>query len=220
MSKNVDDNIGRLMRVPRRIRSWAEDTIVVFSADHGEMHGSHGRYNKKVPYAESVDIPLFMRWPGKVPAGSKAGVPYTPMDHLPTLASLCGIDAPPEVDGISLKNAVLGRGSVDRKDVLMGTYVAHYNTFSTRRPFMEWRGVHTGKFTYFRWIEKPANAESDEELYDNDNDPYQMKNLVNSPAHAETLNHLRGRLKALLAEAHDEFLPAQPTPTGTTKTET
>lgn len=206
MSRNVDDNIGRLMKFLDESH-LTEDTIVVFSSDHGEMHGSHGRYNKKVPYAESVNIPLIMRWPGKIPAGSKAEDLYTPMDHLPTLCSLCGLDAGPEVDGISLKNAAMGLGFVGRKDVLMGTYVSGYNTFTTRVPFMEWRGVHTGRFTYFRWIEKPAHSDTDEELYDNVTDPYQMKNLVGSPAHDQTLNHLRQRLKVLLAEAHDAFLP-------------
>ena len=185
----------------------AENTIVVFTSDHGEMHGSHNRYNKKVPYAESVNIPLIMRWPGRIPAGRRAEALYTPMDHLPTLCRLSDLEVPPEVDGISLKDAVLGRGRVDRDAVLMGTYVSHYNTFTTGKPFLEWRGVHTGRYTYCKWIKRPARSDTDEELYDNAADRYQMKNLVHCPDHADTLNHLRKRLKALLAEAHDEFPP-------------
>jgi len=206
MSKNVDDNIGRLTQFLDE-SGLAENTIVVFTSDHGEMHGSHNRYNKKVPYAESVNIPLILRWPGKIPAGRRADALYTPMDHLPTLCSLSGLEVPPEVDGISLKDALLGRGRVDREAVLMGTYVSGYNTFTTGKPFLEWRGVHTGRYTYCKWIERSARSNADEELYDNYSDPYQMKNLVRSPEHADTLNDLRKRLEALLAEAHDEFLP-------------
>jgi arylsulfatase A-like enzyme len=206
MSKNIDDNIGRLTQFLDE-SGLAENTIVVFTSDHGEMHGSHNRYNKKVPYAESVNIPLIMRWPSRIPVGRRADDLYTPMDHLPTLCNLCGLAAPPEVDGISLKDVVLGRGSSGRKAVLMGTYVSHYNTFTTGKPYLEWRGVHTGRYTYCKWIRQPAHTDTDEELYDNYNDPYQMKNLVRSEECAGMLNDLRKTLKELLAKAHDEFLP-------------
>jgi len=62
MLGNVDDNFGRLMKYLEDF-GLAENTIVVFTSDHGEMMASHGRYNKMVPYAEAVDIPLLVRWP-------------------------------------------------------------------------------------------------------------------------------------------------------------
>jgi arylsulfatase A-like enzyme len=203
MCKNMDDNIGRLMRF-LDASGLGENTLVVFSSDHGEMHGSHGRYNKKVPYAESVDIPLIMRWPGTIPAGRRESALYTPMDHLPTLCGLAGLEIPGEVDGIDLSAAALGRGKVDRKEVLMATYVSGYNTFTTEKPFREWRGVHTGRYTYIRWL---GGTERPEELYDSESDPYQMQNLVGDPSHAERLDYLRKRLGELMAEAHDEFEP-------------
>ena len=89
----------------------------------------------------------------------------------------------------------------------MGTYVSHYNTFTTGKPYLEWRGVHTGRYTYCKWIKLPAHTDTDEELYDNYSDPYQMKNLVRSEEYDGTLNDLRKTLKELLAKAHDEFLP-------------
>src|SRR5262249_13581390 len=89
MIGNVDDNVGRLLRFLDE-SGLADNTIVVFTSDHGEMLGSQGRYNKMVPYAESVDVPLIVRWPQRIRAGSKSDVLFTPIDHLPTLASLCG----------------------------------------------------------------------------------------------------------------------------------
>jgi arylsulfatase A-like enzyme len=206
MCRNVDDNMGRLMRF-LDASGLAENTLVVFSSDHGEMHGSHGRYHKKVPYAESVNVPLIMRWLGRIPAGRREDALYTPMDHLPTLCGLSGLDIPAEVDGIDLSDAVLGRGGVDRREVLMATYVSHFNTFTTGKPFREWRGVHAGQYTYFRWLALPGEPEIQEELYDNAADPYQMNNLAGDPRCAGRLEYLRERLGELMAAAHDAFEP-------------
>ena len=130
------------------------------------------------------------------------------MDHLPTLCSLCGLDIPEGIDGVDLSDAVIDRaGRTARNEVLMGTYVSGYNTFTSGEPYLEWRGVHTGRWTYFRWLRRPEHAETDEELYDNDADPYQMNNLVFSADHAELLDSLRNKLADLLDEAHDDFLP-------------
>jgi arylsulfatase A-like enzyme len=209
MCRNVDDNIGRLMRFLDE-SGLAGNTIVVFTSDHGEMHGSHGRYNKKVPYAESVDIPLIMRWPGHIPEGRRASALHTPMDHLPTLCGLAGIDAPAGIDGIDLGDAALGRGGPAGREVLMATYVSNYNTFTTGKPFREWRGVHTGRYTYCKWLKAPGEAngpESPEELYDNEVDPFQMTNLVADARQAARVEHLRSRLDELMAKAHDGFEP-------------
>jgi len=70
---------------------------------------SHGRYNKMVPYAEAVDIPLIVRWPKHIRAGSKSETLYTPIDHLPTLASMCGLEIPALANGIDLSGHALGR---------------------------------------------------------------------------------------------------------------
>ena len=206
MAKNVDDNMGRLMAYLDEA-GLASDTIVVFTSDHGEMHGSQGRHAKKVPYAESVNVPLILRWPGRIPAGRREKTIYTPMDHLPTLCGLAGLDAPEGLDGIDLSGPVLGTGTSDREDVLMATYVSHFNTFTTGKPFREWRGVHSGKYTYFRWIEVSGDEMPAEELYDNEADPHQMTNLAKDPAHAIRMERFRKRLAVLLAEAHDAFQP-------------
>ena len=92
MAKNMDDNFGRLMTFLDS-SGLTENTILVFTADHGEMMGSHGRENKMVPYAEAVNIPLIVRWPGHVQAGVRSDVLQTPMDHFPTLCRLAGLDA-------------------------------------------------------------------------------------------------------------------------------
>jgi len=76
MLSNVDDNFGRLLKYLDE-SGLADNTIVVFTSDHGEMMASHGRYNKMVPYAEAVDVPLIVRWPKRIRAGSRSEALYT-----------------------------------------------------------------------------------------------------------------------------------------------
>jgi arylsulfatase A-like enzyme len=200
MLANVDDNIGRLMKFLDE-SGLAANTILVFTTDHGEMLASQGRYNKMVPYAEAVDIPLIVRWPKRVRAGSKSDALYTPMDHLPTLASLCGLPVPSIVNGLDLSQTALGRKGGERDAALMMNYVSHWDYPETNTDWPEWRGIRTKQHTYVRWLNGA------EELYDNLADPLQMRNLFDGRRAPEVMRRLRARLKDLLAESHDEFPP-------------
>jgi arylsulfatase A-like enzyme len=200
MIQNADDNLGRLLDY----LDWsglAEDTIVVFTSDHGEMLGSHGRIQKMVPYAEAVNIPLIMRWPRRIAPGIRVDALQTPMDHLPTLCGLAGLPIPGEVDGADLSGIVTGRDRDTRDGVLMAQYSSGELWFQTGTSWPEWRAVRTKQHTYIRWLA------GTEELYDNSADPYQMVNLVESDAAPEALARLRSRLADLLAAAHDDFRP-------------
>ncbi|MHC4123095.1 MAG: sulfatase-like hydrolase/transferase, partial [Planctomycetota bacterium] len=77
MTQNMDDNVGRIMKYLDE-SGLSENTIVVFTSDHGEQNGSQNRINKMVPFAESVDIPLIIRWKGHVPAGITSDALYAP----------------------------------------------------------------------------------------------------------------------------------------------
>ena len=202
MAKNFDDNLGRLMDFLDR-SGLSDDTIVVFTSDHGDMLGSQGRENKMVPYREAVNIPCIVRWPGHIPAGRRTDVLHAPMDHFPTLCGLTGLQAPSTCDGLDLSGTLLDTKKVQRhRDaVLMMNYVSHWDYFDSGTRWPEWRGVRTQRYTYVKWLD------GKEELYDNRDDPYQMKNLAESPGALPVIEKLRARLAELLADAHDEFLP-------------
>ncbi len=200
MAKNVDDNVGRIMKFLDS-SGLADNTIVVFTADHGEQHGSHNRVNKMVPYAESVNIPLIIRWPDKVPAGTTSDELYSPMDHIATLCGMLGLRPADTSDGIDLSRAVLGKGKVNRDEALMMNYVSHWDYFQSGTSWPEWRGVRTKQYTYAKWLT------GQEELYDNAGDPYQMNNLAEGQKDLPRLRKMRKALKDLLAQAHDDFLP-------------
>jgi arylsulfatase A-like enzyme len=198
MAKNFDDNLGRLIAYLDQ-SGVGENTILVLTSDHGEMHGSHGRTDKMVPYAEAANVPLVMRWPGKIPPGLTSDVLYTPIDHFPTLCGLVGVKPPSELDGEDLSQVVFGRGRSYREAVLMANYTSHWDYFQSGTNWPEWRGVHTSRFTYAKWLS------GREELYDNLEDPYQMHNLAEEASAKSTLLELRLRLKQLMATAHDDW---------------
>jgi arylsulfatase A-like enzyme len=200
MAKNVDDNLGRLMDY-LETSGLAADTIVVFTSDHGDMHGSHGRYNKMVPYAEAINIPLIVRWPKRIVTRARLEALQMPMDHLPTLCGLVGLPIPGEVDGADLSKVILGQARDTREEILIGSYTSDWDFCQTGTSWPEWRGVKTRQYTYCRWLA------GGEEIYDNLEDPYQMENLVESGGASEVLEKLRSRLSDLLAAAHDDFRP-------------
>jgi arylsulfatase A-like enzyme len=200
MCRNADDNVGRILSFLDQ-SGLADNTIVVFTSDHGEQHGSHGRVNKMVPYAESVNIPLILRWPGRIPAGTISDALYVPLDHMATLCGLAGLDAPETSDGLDLSGAALGGSGPARDAALMMNYCSDWDFFQSGTRWPEWRGVRTRRHTYVRWLT------GEEELYDNLEDPHQLVNLAASRLDLPTQRRLRSTLRELLAEAHDEFLP-------------
>ena len=142
-----------------------------------------------------------MRWPGKIKAGTKSDAIFTPMDHLPSLCGITGLNIPKEVDGLDLSKVMLGEERSSRDEVLIGNYTSNWDFFQTGTRWPEWRGVYTGRYTYCKWLT------GEEELYDNLEDPYQMKNLALGQKELARLKQSRQNMKDLLAEAHDEFLP-------------
>ena len=200
MCKNMDDNLGRLLDYLDE-SGLAENTILVFTSDHGDMHGSHGRLNKMVPYTEAIKIPLIVRWPGKIKKGTSSDALFTAMDHLPSLCSLSGTGIPREVDGTDLSAIMLGKERNGREEVLIGSYTSHWDFFQSGTRWPEWRGVYTKRYTYCQWLT------GEEELYDNIEDPFQMTNLAAGGKELPLLKRMRSRLKDFLVAAHDEFLP-------------
>ncbi len=202
MLASVDDAVGRILDALKQ-SGLEENTIVVLSSDHGEMMGAHGKWEKMSPFEEAVRVPLFLRWPGHIAAGSKSDALFTPMDLMPTLLELVGVRAPPGValDGIDLSAAVLGKqpGGRERDAALMANYSSHWDYFHSEWPWPEWRAVRTKRHTYVKWYA------GREELFDNLADPYQMKDLATSDM--ATIGAMRARLAELLREAHDDFRP-------------
>jgi arylsulfatase A-like enzyme len=180
----------------------AEDTIVVFTSDHGDMMLSQGLTTKLYPWDESLRVPFLVRYPHRL--GEKGGRIRTPLnspDILPTLLGLAGIPIPDSVEGSDHSGVLLGRPEAagDR-----GTLISLPVPITEARRYGigEYRGLRTQRYTYVRSIHGPWL------LYENESDPYQMHNLIGKPEGKALLTRLDGELSEELKHRRDDFLPA------------
>ncbi len=111
----VDENVGRLLGELEKL-GLANDTIVVFTADHGDMLGSHGLEHKGVWFEESAGVPLLIRWPGRLAAGSRQDWLFNNIDMAPTLRGLCGLAPMEEAQGADRSALILAGGSGERPE--------------------------------------------------------------------------------------------------------
>jgi arylsulfatase A-like enzyme len=196
----LDECIGELMRTlaDAGIR---ENTIVVFTSDHGEMLGSHGipTTTKQVPWAEAAHVPFLLRYPAAHGRnGRVARTPLTTPDIMPTLLRLAGLKIPNTVEGRDL-SGVVRQGREDSKHVALYLGVAPFARKDLNR---EYRALRTDRYTYVRALDGPWL------LFDDERDPYQMNNLVGQPPSARLCRTLEKRLQAALKSIHDDFHPA------------
>src|ERR1700736_880588 len=96
----MDENLGRVLTTLREL-DLEKDTVVLYTADHGEMLGEHGLWQKFVFYEPSVGVPLIVRAPGVTAAGGRSKTPVSQVQILATLLDLCGIPIPADLDGQS-----------------------------------------------------------------------------------------------------------------------
>jgi arylsulfatase A-like enzyme len=179
----------------------ADDTVLLFSADHGDMLGSQGQFKKQRPFDESVRVPMLVRWPkglGTKPRSIKA--PINSEDVMPTLLGLAGLAVPPSCEGLDYSGLLRGgRNPGDNATVIL--CAAPFGEWERRVGGREYRGVRTERHTYVRDLTGPWL------LFDNESDPYQTNNLVGRPAQGELEKRLAALLARKLGERGDAFRP-------------
>jgi arylsulfatase A-like enzyme len=197
----LDDCAGDLLKTLRE-SGLSENTIVIFTADHGDLLGSQEAFNKQQPYEEAVRVPLLIRWPAGLDSQTReVAAPFNSEDFMPTLLGLCKIPVPNTVDGIDYSRHLHG-GNDPSDGATLITSVAPFGQWDRRKGGREYRGVRTARHTYVRDLRGPWL------LFDNRTDPYQMHNLANDPAHAALQTELDSILSRKLKANGDEFLPA------------
>jgi arylsulfatase A-like enzyme len=194
----LDSCVGELHRTLEET-GIAEDTIFLFTSDHGEMLGSQGQppRRKQRPWDESIRVPLLLRYPA-VRGHERRSVrtPINTPDILPTLLTLAGIEVPGTVEGEDLSRLILEHEiQEDRAALFMN--VSPFDS-PDREAF---RGIRTSRYTY---VSRPDGPWL---LYDNEADPFQMENLVGVAEHAGLLERLDEMLQSELRKTGDEFHP-------------
>ncbi len=199
----IDAELGRLMQKLDEL-GLADNTVLVYSSDHGSMQGSHGVGGKRQPYEESIRVPFIVRWPGVIPEGIHPDELFGTIDVMPSLCSLAGIPVPPTCEGINLSPIMRGQpGPTPASQFMM--HVSKGNASGgDGHPAPLFRGVTTGRYTYAVQPDGPWC------LFDNAQDPYQAHNLIDDPGLAGVRGELRGMLAEWLKKAKDPFvLPAE-----------
>jgi arylsulfatase A-like enzyme len=197
----LDACFGELLET-LRASGVDENTLIVFTSDHGDMLGSHALIRKQKPFEESVRVPMLFRLPAKLGIKPKRvdGTINTE-DVMPTLLRLCGLAAPKSSEGLDFTPYLRGG-----KDPSGGAAViqcpAPFGEFTRAVGGKEYRGIRTKRFTYVRDLQGPWL------LYDNEKDPLQRENVVGTAGYAAEQARLDLELKRKLALARDEFRPA------------
>ncbi len=198
----LDDAMGELLATLRET-GLAENTLFVFTADHGDMLGSQGLMKKQKPYEESARVPMLLRWPAGL--GQEARTLAAPMnteDVMPTLLGLARVAIPPSVEGLDY-SAHLRGGSDPSDGAALLTCVQPFGEFNLTNGGREYRGLRTARHTYVRDLKGPWL------LFDNETDPAQQHNLIGDPAAAELQATLDAQLTRRLKANGDEFLPGR-----------
>lgn len=193
----MDAQVGRVLDALDRL-GLAQNTIIVFTSDHGYHLGEHGLWQKQSLFEESARVPLIIVAPDAAKQGGVAKAPVGLIDVYPTLAELCGVKAPENVQGQSLVPILKDPGVTGRgwalSQVVRGGGIQRFGSSpavgDTIKRFMGY-SLRTPRWRYTEWGEGAQGRE----LYDHEADPREQTNLANEPAHAATVAQLSKQLQ-------------------------
>ncbi|MDB6125876.1 MAG: sulfatase [Pedosphaera sp.] len=187
----MDAQVGRVLDELERLK-LADSTVVVFFGDHGWLLGEHGQWQKQSLFEESARVPLMISMPGAKGNGRASQRTVELLDLYPTLADLCGLQAPANIEGKTLRPLL--NNPKCSWDVPAFTQVVHQKKMG--------RSVRTERWRYTEWNGGKDGAE----LYDHNTDPHEWHNLANDPKHAKT----KAELQKLLRENFSAAEEAEP----------
>jgi choline-sulfatase len=174
----MDDNVGKLLRTLTEL-GLDENTIVIYTADHGEMLGEHGLWGKFVFYESSARVPLFFRVPGVTTANARCANPVSLVQMVPTLLDLCGVPIPAGLDGTSFTRSLREPAAEIDSTV--------FSELALKSPHPG-SMIRQGRYKYCYYV-----GDMDE-LYDLRDDPEEMKNLAPLPAYRQKRDELKKQL--------------------------
>ena len=179
----ADAQVGRILDALERT-GLADNTIVVFTSDHGYHMGEHGHWQKTTLFENAARVPLILAGPGIEASGQTAKAPAEMVDFYPTLAELCGLKAPTYLSGVSLVPALKDADASPRTSAL-SQYASGYS-------------IRTPRYRYTEWGEDGSQGA---ELYDQASDPKEMVNLADRADRADTVKRLSKLLRERIAAA-------------------
>jgi N-acetylglucosamine-6-sulfatase len=191
MLLGVDDSLGRILATLEKSGAL-DNTVVVFTSDHGYFYGEHGlNEERRLAYEETIRIPLLVRFPPRVKAGSIARELVLSLDLAPTVMELAGLTPLPGMQGRSLLPIFTGPPHDWRRSFLIEYFS---DTVFPRVHTMGYSAVRTGRHKYIAYRELRGMNE----LYDLETDPYEERNLMGTPEAASLEPVMQQELQKLL----------------------
>ncbi|MDF2540386.1 MAG: hypothetical protein K0S47_104 [Herbinix sp.] len=194
MTANLDYNIGRLMDEIRTLE-LNKNSIIIFTSDHGELFGAHGRRAKNIFYEEAIRVPFLIKWENHLEAYAKREFVFNTVDIMPSLLSMMGLPIPPEVEGNDYSECIYGTKDTEDGALLMGT-----GPTAVFGDGYEWRAYRTRQYTYAIY-----KVDGQEFLFDNLEDPYQMNNLIDDVDYFEIKDALKQQMWEKMSRIGDQF---------------
>jgi arylsulfatase A-like enzyme len=219
---SMDRNLGLLLRCLEE-EGLAENTVVLLTADHGEMLGTHDLWMKDIWYEQSIGVPLIVRFPGRIPASVRNDCIINTPDILPTLCGLADVATPAGRDGVDLSATLCGSDGPRPDAAFLAFCTGAPPPEKTRYDFpiekgMYWRGLRTARYTYACVDQRPESIFSRPErrypfpkhatwvLFDNERDPWQTQPIYAGQGCDDVAAELHAKLAAWLDSLDDPFL--------------
>jgi N-acetylglucosamine-6-sulfatase len=198
MMASVDEGVGQILAALER-SGELDHTFVLFLGDNGYFFGEHGLGpERRFAYEAGIRAPFVARFPPRVKAGSRIDRLVICQDIAPTLIDLAGGRPGPQIQGRSLLALFAeGKRPAWRKSILVEYWAEQAMPWLVG---MTYKAVRTDRHKYIHWVNRGRAGELDE-LYDLAKDPYELRNLHASRAHARVREGLRRELRRLVAEA-------------------
>lgn len=182
LTTRVDDQIGRILAALER-SGQMEDTLVIYTSDHGEMLGEHALWNKSSLLEESAHVPMIFSWPGTLPQGRRVEGCVSLVDLTATMLDLSGAPKDMPLDGRSLQGLASGGDATWPDEAICELYATW-----TDRPIA---ALRQGRYKLH------LSHEEAPQLYDLKTDSYEKSDLVRDAAHASVLRSLTQRLTSV-----------------------
>jgi len=190
-----DRNVGAIWKELER-QNATGNTAILLSSDHGFFLGEHHFYDKRLMYEPSIRVPMMLRYPGQVKAGTTSEKMVLNLDVAPTLLEIAGLPVPADMQGKSMLPLAEGRDVDWRKD-----WLYEYYEFPGAENIRPSRGVRTERYKLIHFFLEPQEWE----LYDIRSDPDEVNNLYGKAGYDELTAQLKKRIEELRAETHDSY---------------
>ena len=210
---SIDDNVGRMLDYLDS-EELTENTVVIYTSDQGFFLGDHGWFDKRFMYEQSLRMPMLLRYPAEVPAGSANQDMVLNVDIAPLLLDLADAPIPEHMQGRSFRPIWNGQRPSDWRESMY----YHYWMYDDKgHPVYAHYGVRTQRYKlvyYYARVDESGGLdptyEPEWELFDLETDPQELCSVYAAPAYADTVDRLKRELTRLQAEVGDA--PGDPSP--------